>query len=536
MKTTLVCRRIQRALTQVIIVPCVLTAMCSQFAGAQTATIHYTYDSLDRLTTIEYPDRVVHYGYDAAGNRLLISIEVVNARPMLSGITPSSAMVGTDQLYVSVRGAGFSERSVVLWNGDLRPTTFVSVSELSALLSQSDLATVGSATMTVSSPPPGGGVSSGVTFAIVSTCSVTLAPTSADVPAVGATGSVAIQAPAGACNWTGTTNQPWVTITSNASGAGPGALAYRVDQNPTSHLRIGHIAVADKSLTIAQAGTACRISTAVSSGSFDASGGAGVLSVTAVPDDCSWTALPSDAWISLVSPVSGTGSQEVAFSIAANTGTLARTGAIVVAGQSIPIAQNGKPVTLTVVLAGSGSGRVTSAPSGIDCGVSCTASFASGQVVALTPNAAEGSVFDAWSGDPDCADGSVMLASDTRCTATFKPILVTSPVPFITSVSPLSAPPGAPDTPIVVHGANLRSDTQLLVNGAVLPVVLNGTQLEAVLPAALLAAPRTLAVTLSNPGPGGGRSNNHCCCTCRRRIRKSCSRRLTAPRPARLQP
>jgi len=50
---------------------------------------------------------------------------------------------------------------------------------------------------------------------------------------------------------------------------------------------------------------------------------------------------------------------------------------------------------LTVTLAGTGSGTVTSSPAGISCKPTCSSSFASGTVVKLTAVAAKGSVFAA---------------------------------------------------------------------------------------------------------------------------------------------
>jgi hypothetical protein len=74
---------------------------------------------------------------------------------------------------------------------------------------------------------------------------------------------------------------------------------------------------------------------------------------------------------------------------------------------------------LTVVLEGSGSGSVTSSPAGIDCGATCTATFAGGTVT-LTPQADSGSVFAAFGGDADCADGSVAMTTDVTCTVRFE--------------------------------------------------------------------------------------------------------------------
>jgi hypothetical protein len=53
---------------------------------------------------------------------------------------------------------------------------------------------------------------------------------------------------------------------------------------------------------------------------------------------------------------------------------------------------------LTVARAGSGSGTVTSSPTGIDCGSACAWSYASGPVMTLTATPAAGSIFTGWTG------------------------------------------------------------------------------------------------------------------------------------------
>jgi hypothetical protein len=77
--------------------------------------------------------------------------------------------------------------------------------------------------------------------------------------------------------------------------------------------------------------------------------------------------------------------------------------------------------TLTVTNTGTGSGTVTASPAGIDCGSSCSASYASGTVVDLTAVAASGSTFAGWSGG-GCSGTdscSVTLAASTTVTASF---------------------------------------------------------------------------------------------------------------------
>ncbi|HLY37726.1 MAG TPA: CARDB domain-containing protein [Candidatus Binatia bacterium] len=117
--------------------------------------------------------------------------------------------------------------------------------------------------------------------------------------------------------------------------------------------------------------------------------------------------------------VTAIGSDTEAFGLVLQPGD----GHLVVAGASdgdIALARyQGDFSTLALVKAGTGSGTVGSNPAGLDCGATCSAVFPYGSGVSLTPTPAPGSVFSGWSGDADCADGSVTMDDDKTCTATF---------------------------------------------------------------------------------------------------------------------
>jgi hypothetical protein len=76
---------------------------------------------------------------------------------------------------------------------------------------------------------------------------------------------------------------------------------------------------------------------------------------------------------------------------------------------------------LSIAETGTGSGTVTSTPSGINCGGTCSASFQSGTQVALSATAANGSTFAGWSGG-GCSGikpCTVTVSAATSVSATF---------------------------------------------------------------------------------------------------------------------
>lgn len=82
----------------------------------------------------------------------------------------------------------------------------------------------------------------------------------------------------------------------------------------------------------------------------------------------------------------------------------------------------GSPVTrsLTVVSGGTGAGKVTSSPAGIDCGKDCTESFEKGTSVTLTAAADAASVFSGWEGaSSEFHTCSVSIDSDKTIKASF---------------------------------------------------------------------------------------------------------------------
>jgi hypothetical protein len=97
-----------------------------------------------------------------------------NPAPALSGISPSSANAGAGAFTLTATGTNFINGSTVRWNGANRTTTFVSATQLTAAITAADVASAGTASVTVFTPTPGGGTSAAQTFTINTTGTTTV--------------------------------------------------------------------------------------------------------------------------------------------------------------------------------------------------------------------------------------------------------------------------------------------------------------------------------------------------------------------------
>lgn len=98
--------------------------------------------------------------------------------PTITSISPESVTAGGPVFTLTVNGTGFVSEdvlSVVQWNGVGKYTTFFDATKLTATIPASDIATAGKASVTVFTPPSGGGTSNAK--------DVTINPVSVPVPA-----------------------------------------------------------------------------------------------------------------------------------------------------------------------------------------------------------------------------------------------------------------------------------------------------------------------------------------------------------------
>ncbi|MBI3423810.1 MAG: SBBP repeat-containing protein [Acidobacteria bacterium] len=194
-----------------------------------------------------------------------------------------------------------------------------------------------------------------------------LAPTNHNVAGTGGNASTNVTA-VGGCGWTASSNVPWITITSGASGAGNGTVNFTVAPN-VGPARGGTLTVAGQTVSVSQAAQSCTFNISPTSANLGAGGGNGSSNVTTT-GGCAWPATSDVAWITPNS-ASGTGSGAANYTVAANTGP-ARTGTLTIAGQTVTVTQSSgcsyaiNPTSQTFPGSG-GAGSVTVTTPGV-CG------------------------------------------------------------------------------------------------------------------------------------------------------------------------
>ena len=109
--------------------------------------------------------------------------------PLLGSLSSSGATAGGAGFTLTVNGANFAARSMVLWNGALRKTTYVSSTELTAAISAADIAKEATNRVTVANPAPNPGTSSALPFVVMSATPVAAISGGSIAVAAGSSGS-----------------------------------------------------------------------------------------------------------------------------------------------------------------------------------------------------------------------------------------------------------------------------------------------------------------------------------------------------------
>jgi hypothetical protein len=220
----------------------------------------------------------------------------------------------------------------------------------------------------------------GRTFTVTQTsgCSYALTANSQSFGPGGGSGTTTVVTNDG-CTWTAVVSSqaPWITVTSGASGSGDGTVSFNVASN-TGAQRSGTIAIAGHTFTVTQS-VGCSYSIAPTSQAAGAGQGSGSTTITA-PPGCAWTATSNASFLTITSGASGNGNGTTNFTIAANTGPQ-RTGTLTVAGQTFTVNQaSGCTYAISPTSdtedSGSGKGNISiTAPGGCSWTATSNAAF-----------------------------------------------------------------------------------------------------------------------------------------------------------------
>ena len=111
-----------------------------------------------------------------------------NPAPTATSLSPTSATAGGAAFTLTVNGTSFLSTSVVKFNGAAKSTTFVSTTQVTAAITAADIATAGTASVTVTNPAPGGGTSASLSFTITAASAPALTSVTPATATVGGAG------------------------------------------------------------------------------------------------------------------------------------------------------------------------------------------------------------------------------------------------------------------------------------------------------------------------------------------------------------
>jgi hypothetical protein len=117
-----------------------------------------------------------------------------NQTPVVGSLSPAYTAAGSAAFTLTVTGSGFASGSTVFWASTALATQFVSSTELTAQVTAAQIASDGTAAITVQTPSPGGGTSNAMQFEVDSSNGPAYAPKFSSATATANAGSAATYA------------------------------------------------------------------------------------------------------------------------------------------------------------------------------------------------------------------------------------------------------------------------------------------------------------------------------------------------------
>jgi hypothetical protein len=451
-----------------------------------------------------------------------------NPAPTITSLVPNSATAGGAQFTLIVNGTNLISTSVVNFNGSPRATTFVSGGQVTATITAADIATAGSASITVTNPTPGGGTSPATTFAINNPFPTvtSVSPTTglAGGPAfnltVNGTGFVSnsvvnFNHVARVTTFVSSTQLTAAILASDIAAAGsllvtvtdptPGGgtstnnVTFQVN-NPVpviSSLSPTSIAAGSTAFTLTINGTNFITGAQVNFGGVNKGTtfvSSTQVTVSILPSDVATAGTPA---VTLSNPTPGGGaSNTVNFNVTAAANPVPTITSI----SPTSIAAGSIAFTLTV----NGTNFVSNSVVSFNGAPKLTTFVSATQLTAQLQ-----SLDVETAGNAPVVVNNPTPGGGQSNSVTFTITPGTNPVPTVTSLSPTGVVAGSGAFTLTVNGTNFVSGAIVNFGGAnKITTFVNSTQVTAAILATDVATAATRAVLVNNPNPGGGPSNS----------------------------
>ena len=439
--------------------------------------------------------------------------------PVVTSVSPDKATIGSIGPSIIVAGQNFVDRSIVQLDGAPLATNFVSGTELRATIPTSKLTTVGVLRLSVGTSPPGGGASKEVTFEVVNpgAALTSLSPLSV----IAGAGATTIQASGtgfvpgakvvlGATELTTTfSNATTLTATIPSSLLGSsGSMPVKV-VNPapgggpstTISFTVANPAAAVQLINPSAAFVGSAAMQIIVNGSGFVAGSnvlfnGNPLATQFINGDEVRATVPAgslgaagDFPVAVSNPPPGGGvTAPVVFRVqypAPQPSALAPASASVGSGPTdVVVTGVGFFITSQITFDGAPAATTFQDPTHVKATLSAAQLAAAGTIAVRVVNSAPG------------GGTSAALA-----------FAINNALPTITALNPASVTAGSPDRTITVNGTGFVPTTTAKSNGVlVMTTYVNATTLTAVVPSNHLLFPGNVAITVTNPAPGGGTS------------------------------
>jgi hypothetical protein len=441
------------------------------------------------------------------------------AAPEVDAISPNKATVGSVGPSIIVTGNNFVPRSIVQLDGAPLATSFVSVTELRATIPSNKLTNVGTLRISVGTAPPGGGASKEVAFTVVNpmphitaldplsvlaSTGTTQLELSGDNFVEGAkivfgntdlattfTSSTLLVGTIPASLLVTSGSVPVTVVNPSPGGGTSSALSFTVS-NPSATISsinpsAAFVGSAALDLTVNGTGFVATSAVLFNGTALQTTYQSGTRLIGKVPA----TALGAAADFPVAvqnQPPGGGVSAPVVFRVQYPTPSVTSVAPTTVAAGSSP----------TEILV-TGVGFFVTSQITYD-NAPCATTFIDATHVKATLSAAQ----LASAGSHSVRVVNPAPGGGTSSALAFT---VANGVPTITSLNPSALVMGAQSTLISIFGTGFVSTSSVMSNGqSVTSNYVSGSQLTATIPANHLLNPGNVAITVTNPPPGGGTS------------------------------